>query len=352
MAIANQIAQFGTGTAAGVYENMMANKARKEDVAYRNKMLERQAAQDKRQISADEDAYWTQAAQEIMSADISQQQGLWQRARETAKARGFDVSRDPPALDDSVRAALQAKATASAQTAGEKFGNSLTYTRDANGKIVAWQPSNRGGVYPVDFGGGEPILPTSNINYGAGTQIVDRAGTVIADVPRQVPPEQTPEHKGSVRGAEAEAAAAVPSEQTRAKARDKLRSVGIIKQQLSKVQSAFDNIKDSISAGPGGQGRLPTPGGQAFDAAVDLLRTYIRQMTRTPGEGAMSDFETKLAQAINPDRTKYETVTQQQIDQIMDLVDMIEGGYGEMKEGASATQAAPKQNKDDPLGLL
>lgn len=114
--------------------------------------------------------------------------------------------------------------------------------------------------------------------------------------------------------------------------------LNVAKKQLMNVRKKFEAIQNSLSAGPGGQGRAPTPSGQAFDAAVDGLRNSIRSLTRTPGEGSMSDYEGKLAQLANPDRTRFESVTMQQIEQLEDLINTLDTGYGEM----SADMDAPK----------
>lgn len=110
-------------------------------------------------------------------------------------------------------------------------------------------------------------------------------------------------------------------------AKNKLTMLRVAKQQLDAVQDKFKDIKDSWSAGPGGQGRAPTPSGKAFDAAVNQMRNTISGLTRTPGIGSQSDYEGKLAQAANPDRTEYEDVTQQQIDGLYQLINTLTEGY-------------------------
>ena len=125
-------------------------------------------------------------------------------------------------------------------------------------------------------------------------------------------------------------------------ARLKLNNVSIARKQLANIQKAFDAIKNSTSAGPGGQGRLPTPSGRAFDRAVDQMRSTLTSLTRVPGVGAMSDYETKLDQAKFPDRKEYEQVTQQQISDLGQLLDGIESGYSDLM-GGNAGNVAPQQ---------
>jgi ribosomal protein S13 len=85
-----------------------------------------------------------------------------------------------------------------------------------------------------------------------------------------------------------------------------------------------------MSAGAFGQGKVPTESGKAFDAAVNGMRNTITSLTRVPGVGAMSDYETKLSQASMPNREEYESVTQQQIDQVAQLIQTLEDGYASL----------------------
>lgn len=135
-------------------------------------------------------------------------------------------------------------------------------------------------------------------------------------------------------------------------AKVKLQSLTLAKTQLKNIQDRFNAIKNSVSAGPGGQGLLPTPSGKAFDASVDALRQTISGLTRVPGVGAQSDYETKLTQAANPSRSDYESVTQQKIDQLNQLVNILDSGYSGMvsQDDAGASPASsPTDNKRGTL---
>lgn len=109
-------------------------------------------------------------------------------------------------------------------------------------------------------------------------------------------------------------------------AKAKLIDLRAVKNQLALVQKKFAPLKDTLSAGIGG-GMLPTEDGRRYDAAVSLLQQFVRKLTRTPGEGSMSDWEGKLAMLANPSRNDYEAVTQDKIDQLNSLVDQISQGY-------------------------
>jgi hypothetical protein len=127
--------------------------------------------------------------------------------------------------------------------------------------------------------------------------------------------------------------------------KDKLQTLTLAKQQLAKVQASFDKIKNTGAAGPKwtGQGMVPSEAGSLFDADVDGLRQTIRSLTRTPGEGSMSDWEGKLAGAANPDRKEYESATQRKIDNLSDMIALLESGYGRMHSEAENPDAAGNQ---------
>lgn len=127
-------------------------------------------------------------------------------------------------------------------------------------------------------------------------------------------------------------------------ARIKLTQVKVARRQLQDAQAKYAALKGSISAGPGG-GLLPTPSGKAYDAAIDTMRSSISALTRVPGIGAMSDFETRLDQAKFPTRNNYESVGEQQLQALGDQLDTIESSYQEMLGGKAAQTTADPEPK-------
>lgn len=119
-------------------------------------------------------------------------------------------------------------------------------------------------------------------------------------------------------------------------AKQKLIDLRAMDDQLTKVEDAFKPLQDSFSAGPGG-GILPSVDGKRFDAAVALLKGMARKLTRTPGEGAMSDYESKLAELANPSRGEYEQVTADQIQQLRALVKTTREGYEALLQDAGGS---------------
>jgi hypothetical protein len=123
-------------------------------------------------------------------------------------------------------------------------------------------------------------------------------------------------------------------------AKNKINTVKLARQQLADIRRAFEPLKDSISAGPFGQGRAPTPEGNAFDRAVDRMRSTLTALTRVPGVGAMSDYETRLDQAKFPNRGDYEKTTQESIDALDAMLNAVETGYTDLLSGDEPEQEA------------
>lgn len=118
----------------------------------------------------------------------------------------------------------------------------------------------------------------------------------------------------------------------------KLQTTQVLKAQMQDVRDAWAGIKDSYSAGYL-QGWVPTEAGKLFDKAVDMMRGTIRQITRVPGEGSMSDWEGKLDQAKLPNRGEYESVTEKSFDQLDKLIGAYETATRDML--GMTGQAAP-----------
>lgn len=114
-------------------------------------------------------------------------------------------------------------------------------------------------------------------------------------------------------------------------AKQKIIQLQLARKQLTNIKENFN--QGTWSQGGFGQGYLPTVAGKKFDAAVDAIRTTIGAITRVPGIGAMSDYETRLAQAPMPGRKDYEDVTTQKLQQIDDLITAMERGYGDFLGG-------------------
>jgi hypothetical protein len=131
-------------------------------------------------------------------------------------------------------------------------------------------------------------------------------------------------------------------------ARNKLTQLKIARQQLERIKTAYNNGTSGVNAFGPGQGLLPTEQGKQFDGAVDQMRSTLTALTRVPGVGSMSDYESRLDQGKFPNRNEYESVTAQKIQGIEDLISTLESGYGEMLNGSApqeSTQPAPQSGQ-------
>lgn len=153
-----------------------------------------------------------------------------------------------------------------------------------------------------------------------------------------------------------------PNPATLQKIQQKKQQINALKMQLQKVKEAFEGktspdgqvsggLKDSFSAGYG-TGWLPTESGQAFDKAVAMLSPLARQISRTPGEGAMSDYESRLVQQGLPDRNAHESTTAKQIADWEDLISVLESGYSELSPEQKIEQPALLPTPGKPSGRI
>lgn len=141
----------------------------------------------------------------------------------------------------------------------------------------------------------------------------------------------------------------------------KKQTVEILRKQLDNLKAARANL-GSMDYGviAGRQG--VTDSARAYDGALAALQSTVRQLTRTPGEGAMSDFESRIAMAQLPGRVDPSGVIDQKISQLEDLANIVEKGYSDMlgrsRGGAGAAQPAqaqtggvlsPQQSTNDQL---
>ena len=134
-----------------------------------------------------------------------------------------------------------------------------------------------------------------------------------------------------------------------ANVKGKVITISLAKKQLGNI---IEKFKGGLSFGAWGQGFLPTEVGKQFDAAVDAMRQTFRKLTRTPGEGAMSDFETRLGNASLPNRTDYESVTSDKIRYLEELLDTLNTGYAEMGIAAKPKKKMTTEKADKLMDAL
>ena len=72
---------------------------------------------------------------------------------------------------------------------------------------------------------------------------------------------------------------------------------------------------------------MTTQGNARFDNAVAGLRTLVRPAQRTPGEGAMSDVESKLAIQNLPDRFSFDGANEEALNNMQTFLDTSRAAY-------------------------
>jgi hypothetical protein len=327
---------------AGAVQRGKENRANNQYNQYRNQLAQQEVAEGNllsgRRAQEEQAAKVKQfAEQATMAAQYASQAPAGQTKQFIEKNFPFLVETYGPewatATDDQVRAELQgiqAKFGVQAgvgpaaappqiqQTAGPN--GSTIITRGNDMRVVEAPKPERG---PARF---RPMSPqeiqSAGLPPGTAAQMNDDTGQISVLSKR--------DSTGNL------------SQKDQTTAKLKLNTVKVAKKQLANIRSKFQGIKGTLSAGYGGQGMLPTEGGKSFDAAVDQMRSTLTALTRVPGVGAMSDYETKLDQSKFPTRQNYESVTEQQIADLEDMLALIENGYSDLLSGTqTAGPAAP-----------
>ncbi|HUD91616.1 hypothetical protein [Sphingobium sp.] len=114
---------------------------------------------------------------------------------------------------------------------------------------------------------------------------------------------------------------------SRDKARAALALIGRVQPHLDRVRTLYDaNYRGS---GPIQSLReyLPSQQNAQFDAAVAPLRQMVRQANHKPGEGAMSDFESKLALQGVPDRWSFDGANEEALKGLQTFLDTNKASY-------------------------
>jgi hypothetical protein len=198
------------------------------------------------------------------------------------------------------------------------------------------QPQDPGPLQEfIDPNTGKPI-------YGSRGQAMGQQAYHAPQAPQQ-PPVQFLDDKGNpVWGTREQALGRTPvppassqpkplSPKDKAAASTKLTLIQQAKKQLQLVKQRIKEAKGYSSGGYwGAQSLIPSEKGKLLDGAVDSMRNIITSLTRTPGIGANSDFETRLQQAQLPSRGDREAVQDQKAQSIQDLLDALDGGYSEI----------------------
>lgn len=125
--------------------------------------------------------------------------------------------------------------------------------------------------------------------------------------------------------------------QQRGAAQLKLKGIEAIASQVARVEAALEKAEKDGFVGPI-YGNVPFSGSldaesAVLDKSIAQLAPLIRQLTRTPGEGAMSDYESRLAAMALPARSDNPAALRESLAGIKELLTQTRAGYGEMLGG-------------------
>lgn len=184
-----------------------------------------------------------------------------------------------------------------------------------------------------------PVAQGAGKGYGSMVESIDENGNRVfiqpdkSGGPPKVVEGYTPPAKQTLTGKDAQTA------------QGKIMAAENLLRQIAIAREKFKTASESFgSTGVlGGRNPLDRPG-QAFDASIDALRSSVSALTRVPGVGAMSDYETRLDQSKIPNRAQYDDVTLQKLDELEALAKGIQSGYGDML-GANEAAGVPTPRK-------
>ena len=130
----------------------------------------------------------------------------------------------------------------------------------------------------------------------------------------------------------------------------KLQGIGAIAGQLDRVEAALKAAEKEGFVGPIA-GNIPftgslDPESSVLDKSIAQLAPLIRQLTRVPGEGAMSDYESRLAAMALPSRSDNPAALRESLAGIRELLNQSQIGYSEML-GEIAPAPTDQQAEDE-----
>lgn len=184
---------------------------------------------------------------------------------------------------------------------------------DAQGNVVreigrgpAWNP-NQGPSVSVSYG--SPIVGMGPDGQPMYYQPSNRGGLEPTGV---TPPPEKPS-AASAKNAEL--------------ARTKIPTLDTLESALNRLEELSAEL-GALESGPvAGRGPAFSDTAAQYEATLGLVRPLINQITRTPGEGSVSDFEQRLKELQLPGRTAVAAGRQESLQNLRALIDSIRGAY-------------------------
>ncbi|MDH2239066.1 hypothetical protein N5K27_22415 [Pigmentiphaga sp. GD03639] len=273
-------------------------------------------------------------------------QASYDEARQVAQASGLDVSQFPPQYSPQIIQMAQQRAL-TAQQRLEQQWKALGFDLEQQ-RFAEAQRHNRTqeGISAGTLGVAQQRLALEQAAPRGQVVTTADGGVVLVDPRTGTAQPVTGQDGQQIRGR-------TPGQLTGAQlenARAKLQTVAVLRQQIENLKSQRENLGIASEGLVAGRNPL-SEAGRNYDAALSALQTTVRQLTRTPGEGAMSDYESRLAMAQLPSRADFASARDLKIQQLEDLADTIERGYSGLvgsSGGSRAAAAAPAQPSRQP----
>jgi len=150
-------------------------------------------------------------------------------------------------------------------------------------------------------------------------------------------------YRGDIAGSEAGAKAGVIPAEDRMTAQNKMPRVEAAQRRLQRVVDASTALENNLLAGGPMQGGAIglTEEGNELDQANAQLLTELTALTRTPGLGAQSDFEQRLAQLVLPTASMFPSVRKKALAELEEFLSDLD--YQIARIGSGGQPPAPTQ---------
>ena len=123
------------------------------------------------------------------------------------------------------------------------------------------------------------------------------------------------------------AASALETASARDKARAGMATIARIEPALARVKQLQTRTQSASGLAGLAEYNPFSSDNQQYDAAVNDLKNLVRPATRTVGEGSMSDFESKMATAIIPDRWRRDAYNNEALSGLDRIVSSAKQAY-------------------------
>lgn len=221
--------------------------------------------------------------------------------------------------------------------ARDKFGNSVIWGQDADGKWVAMQPSSGGGLVPATTPDGINLVPPgiSNLDLGNQFGIRDRAGNIISTVDKNLTAAEAEKAAGKAQG---EAQFDLPRVEQNA-----LQTLAVLERM--KTHPGREGATGFI------QGALPSRSADQvdFQSLVDQTQgqSFLQAFQMLKGGGQITEAEGQKATVAISRLGNQRLSDKDYLQAIADLKEVINNGLARARKQAGVGEPAPASGGAD-----